>query len=302
MCVMGDTADVGSATDNSKEQRNLFLRDYCRIPRWVLASAVLCACVYGLLTSAFQICSVETATEKAEKAVTRTCDGPGVTDAGVVAIALLIVLLIAPDMSEVGVFGVSLKRRLAAAERDASDSKQTAENVATQLQLLRIETLSQAAAVANAQASVVNNFGDFFGRDDAVALPGLESALPVKGEAFTHDVEPGPKTSAPRPEVAANFAQMVNRLIWNWEVIAASLDLPPYPRDGRSDIPRLFVSGVEAARFANLFSKELRVVRAARNSVAHARAISEQDLQTAVDLSEQLLGILEDKPDQASAS
>jgi hypothetical protein len=82
--------------------------NYFRGPRWTVAFAVLLTCVFGLLAGWFEVCSVETA----GTTVTRTCNGPSITDAGAVAIAFLIVLLLAPDMSEVGVFGVSLKRRL----------------------------------------------------------------------------------------------------------------------------------------------------------------------------------------------
>jgi hypothetical protein len=111
----------------------------CSSPSWYLGF------IGGLLGSRFHVCKHETITKGAETTVTNTCGAPGVSDAEVVAIALFVVLLLVPDMSEVGVFGVSLKRRLAAAEEKASESIAKAENLQHQLQVqsLRVETLTQ---------------------------------------------------------------------------------------------------------------------------------------------------------------
>jgi hypothetical protein len=90
-----------------------------RALRWAFVIVVLLLCARGLLHSDFEICKVETVTAKDGPTVTKTCSGPSVTDAGVVAVALLIVLMLTPDMSEVGIFGISLKTRLQAAEGKA---------------------------------------------------------------------------------------------------------------------------------------------------------------------------------------
>ena len=107
---------------------------------------VLTVCVNGLLHSDFEICKVETVTTKDGPTVTKTCTGPSVTDAGVVAVALLIVLALAPDMSEVGVFGLSLKTRLKATEEKANRLESQ-----LQMQNLRVDTLSQNSNSASAQ-------------------------------------------------------------------------------------------------------------------------------------------------------
>lgn len=240
-----------------------------RAVRWTIALFVLAGCVGGLLTSTFSICTVETVTAKGEETVTSTCDGPTVTDAGVVAVTLFIVLLLVPDMSEVGIFGVSLKRRLEAAETKA-------ERLETQLmaQTQRVDLLSQNVATASAQGGNV-----YFLSGDS--LGALDANLPNKMRLFLEGGKAGPLpietlTSDQEPDPA-----LVVKLLDNWEKIR-SFDaiLPP----------------AELSRFRTVFDQELQVVQAARNTVAHSRTISTSDLQKAVDISEQLVNALRGTP------
>lgn len=273
-----------------------------RVPRWAIAIGVLVWCVCGLLASDFEICKIETVTGKDGPTVTKTCDGPSVTDAGVVAVALLIVLMLAPDMSEVGVFGLSLKARLQAAEGKAAASEAKADKLETQLQMqsLRVDNLTQSVAAASAQASGNNVFiGEEF-------LKRVSSDLPDKGRDFIEGLVPPPTEGVaptPTPSYTQNerSPERVNpdlalQLIDNWETIAASLDLPPYRLGGREAIARIPVTADESSRFRNVFADELQIVRAARNTVAHSAPISNDDLQKAVDISKQLLDILRRTP------
>lgn len=265
--------------------------DYGQRPRWLLVFAVLLACIYGLFTSSFSICSDQTVSKGAEKTITQTCKGPAVSDAGVVALALLIVLLVAPDMSEVGAFGVSLKRRLAAAEEKASESKAKSDALETRLliQDVKIESLSQSSAAASAHAKA-----DIFINQLPINFQELAvSSLHDKEEALQLSMAAGPAADSDHLDerVVPNAEKSV-RLIRNWEILAASLDLPPHRRGGRPDIPRVKVSGLQAERFDALFADQLQVVRAARNSVAHSSPITDQELDAAVNISEELLRIL----------
>ncbi|UXA16743.1 hypothetical protein [Mycobacterium sp. SMC-4] len=257
---------------------------------------VLIWCVWGLLAGDFEICSLETVTGEDGSTETRTCDGPSVTDAGVVAVALLILLMLAPDMSEVGVFGLSFKARLQAAEGKAAASEAKADKLETQLhmQSLRVDNL----AAANAQATGNNVFiGEEF-------LKRLSSDLPDKGRVFLEGLVP-PLTKGLAPSPLASDTQegspdrvdarLALQLIDNWEMLAATLDLPPY-RPGRDAVPRVPVTAEDSHRFRNVFADELQIVRAARNTVAHSAPISNDDLQKAVAMSEQLLDILRRTP------
>lgn len=271
-----------------------------RVVRLTVALGGLLVFAGLLLNSSFEICNVKTETGKDGTTVTKTCDGPTATDASVIAVALLFVLLLAPDMSEVGVFGVSLKRRLEAAEKKASDSEAKSDRLESQLQMqnLRVDTLAQNVAAANAQAT--NNVY-LYSSDD---IKKIDSELPNKVEAFTRGNIPEPPViqwtpiDGERPsEDEQSYASLAMRIIENWEILAASLDLPPYPRVSRSDLPKIKLTANQAEQFRFLFEEELQIVRAARNNVAHAKAVSIDDLRSAVDISEQLLTTLTTSPD-----
>lgn len=265
--------------------------DFGRVPRWIVASLVLLSCVTGLLGSGFHVCKDETVSKGADITRTHTCNTPGVTDAGVVAVALLIVLLIAPDMSEVGVFGVSLKRRLVAAEGKASASEAKAERLETQLQVqnLRVDNLTQSVATANAQG-----IGQVIITTEQIKK--VDSEMSRKVATFNWDelVEQTfaelQRSAEPRQDPA-----LVPRIIQNWEIIAASLDLPPHG-PGRGGIPRVAITAEQSEQFRFLFEEEIQIVRAARNTVAHAQPIADDALKAAVDISEQLLEILRRDP------
>src|SRR5262245_22127421 len=90
-----------------------FLSDHAfRGLRWLCIAAILAFCLIGLYRGSFDVCTVETTTAADGQVVKKTCEGPAVTDASVVATALLLLLLAVPDVSEIDAFGVSLKRRV----------------------------------------------------------------------------------------------------------------------------------------------------------------------------------------------
>lgn len=179
-------------------------------------------------------------------------------------------------MSEVGIFGVSLKRRLAAAETKAESSEKKAERLETQLmaQTQRVDLLSQNVATASAQGGNVYFLsGDSLGALDAnlpnkmrLFLEG-EKVGPLPTETLTSDQEPDPS--------------LVVKLLENWKTIRSFDTILP---------PR------ELNRFRTVFDQELQVAQAARNTVAHSRPISTNDLQKAVDISEQLVNALRGTP------
>ncbi|MUL47107.1 hypothetical protein FZI85_04045 [Mycobacterium sp. CBMA293] len=229
------------------------------------------------------------------------------TDAGTVAVALLIVLLLAPDMSEIGVFGVSLKRRLAAAEDKASKSEAKAENLETQVQIqsARIENLTVSLAAANATAGAAANAQvhqhQYFLSGSPAERAEAEkfgAELPGKAEAFVRGEITHPAATASAPDEHKADPVLATQLIENWETLAASLDLPPSRRGARSDFLRIKVTSERAEEFQMIFDEELRFVRLARNNVAHAQPITNQELHSAVDVSTELLRILRTPPSQ----
>ena len=256
--------------------------DAWRYPRWIAALAILGVSLAGLFREWFDVCKVETI-DAAKTVTTMTCSQPVVTDAGVVATALLIFLLIAPDMSEVGIFGLSLKRRVQAAEQNASDSKVKTDLLENRVHVqdARIDSVSQSVATAASHASV----GPILIGDKAIehALSGL----PEKAQAF----QSGQGTPLEQESDSVD-PQKATSLIQNWELIAASLDLPPYRFRRGPTTRRIPLTADLASRFASVFADELQIVRAARNTVAHAGLIGADELNSAVEISESLLGIL----------
>jgi hypothetical protein len=122
----------------------------------------------------------------------------------------------------------------------------------------------------------------------------LESELSEKAKAYSRGDVPmstsgesltGTGVQVPDPALVA-------LILRNLELIAASLDLPPYRRGGRVDVPRLKLTTPEIVEIAGLFEEEIQLVRAARNTVAHAGFMSTEVLRVDVDVSEQLLRII----------
>lgn len=258
--------------------------------RWTLVVLGFFGVVVLLLANRFEVCTIETSTGNDGSTVTKTCKGPEVTDASVVAVAALLVLLIVPDMSEVGIFGVSLKRRLAQAEQKVSESEAKAERLENRLEIqnLRVDTLSQNLVAANAQA--VNNVYLVSTED----IKNIDAALPEKARMYARGEVPSmPATGFLAPEAEEKLDPlMVVRLIQNWETLAWYLSLTPYHRGANAEDIGIAISLHQANLFRRLFEDELNIVRAARNNVAHAKPITDDDLSSAVDISERLLEAL----------
>lgn len=247
----------------------------------------------------FHTCKEETAKKGAELTETRTCTPPTVSDAGVVAVGLLLILLIVPDMSEVGVFGISLKRRLQAAEQKAAESKATADVLETRMQVQnsRIDTLSQNLANANAQA--VNNVYLVTGEE----LKQQTEQLQEKAQAFRRGEDSIPTTTDTLAEMSETLAdpELAVKLIYNYETIMGSLGITDYHPIGVGPIPLYRISREDHERFMTLFGSELETIRAARNNVAHAKPIPADDLRRAVQLSDDLVEILKNSPSRGGA-
>lgn len=264
-----------------------------RAIRWTIAFGGLLFFVVLLLSNRFEVCKVESATGKDGTTVTKTCDRPTVSDASVVAVGLVLVLLLAPDMSEVGVLGVSLKRRLEAAEQKATDSEAKADRLENQLQMqnLRVDTLSQNVAAAHATSNVYVVSSD--------EIKKVDSELPRKAEAFSRGEVLEPRVAEGPPPSADEEKQdpfLVSRILENWEILAASLNLSPRSRGARGDLLRVKMTAEQIDQFRFLFEEEIQIVRAARNNVAHAMPIPNEDFQRTVDISEQLVRILRNPP------
>lgn len=132
-----------------------------RLLRWILAAILIFGA--GLLpglANIYQICREELA-QVGNEGVVRVCAPPSVADFPVVAGVLLIVVLLAPDLSEVSIGVLNLKQRVA----DQGEKQQSLEK-----ELNRLEMTVQNTVVRQEQTAetIVQ----------PVDLPGLIQALP----------------------------------------------------------------------------------------------------------------------------
>lgn len=102
-------------------------------------------------------------------AIVEVCRGPTVTDVVVVASGVLVVLLLAKEFQEIGLFGFSLKNRVEQQEQRAS-------KLESALALLTLKVDASAAAAATATANVILVTPD--------QVRGLRERAPEKSEEF----------------------------------------------------------------------------------------------------------------------
>jgi hypothetical protein len=175
-------------------------------------------------------------------------------------------------MNEVGMFGISLKKRVEDAERRVGNFENRLE-----VQNTRIESMVQSAASASVEA----NFSPVYVGDASIVQ--ARENLPAKEEAFRkgQDADSSWKMD---PELNSGG---IGEIIANWETIARRLAITPYGGGARESM-----HPDDVGSFMEFFGEEIQVVRAVRNAVAHARPVSSNELQSAIDISRELLEIM----------
>lgn len=263
-----------------------FLANGLRVVRWTIAGSALLIISIAGLAGAFETCSTKTSASSQEI----QCGPPTLSDPTVLAIGLLIVLLVLPDLSEVGVLGVTLKRRIEAAEKrvDKESHRVTDLQSLSAIQQMRLESiaLNQTISGASAQASLVVT---------PDVLRELQVGITEKGEAYLRR-EPIPDTALPTIEQSDEVAVRSAKVIRLWEEIRrATIDgAQVYPAQVSitEDQPLHTERPTRVERFVRVFADELQAVRTVRNAVAHAAPVSRVDLDRAIDVAARLLSIL----------
>lgn len=235
----------------------------------------------GLLISAFEAC---TRTSSATSAET-VCRPPQLNDASVLAFVLLLLLLLWPDLSHFAAFGVSVKRRADSAERAAMEAR---DRVAEVQSLLVNQLTSSSASASNVL---------YF---NAPGAPGKEQLDEVvrDTESRSSEASPGPAEDRPQffgPDTAdpdqVESALLGAEIIKNWETIRRRLDYPSSIQR-ISDAPRRsdeWTLAAEQRVLALDYKRELDVLRAVRNSIAHGIPVEIDDLREARELSRRIL-------------
>ena len=245
--------------------------------RWSLAIALLAFGVVGGLLQWFNTCE-----EKAldNGTVVSTCRDPSISDAAVVFAGVLFLLMIAPDFEEAGLFGFSLKRRVAQAEKKAADVERQLAVFA-----VRLENVATASATANANINIFP--GELLTPE---VLRAVNQRFDEKRQRYAAGQAVERDIARPVRPVGEEDASLRADLLAVWEELSSILQLTPGAR--RAERPNEYEIGLaRRQRFINLFGEELEVVRAARNAVAHARPVDTEALREAVEVGRKLLAL-----------
>lgn len=261
------------------------MRSIARGVRWVLASLLLLVGLAAFQRGWIDSCTTTVTERSGGQEVATVCAPVAINSGLVLSGVLLFLVLVWPDLAEVGAFGVTMKRRVAAAEDKAESA---AIEVATlgnriEVQALRVDNAVSSASTASASATVPIMIG-------GLELNKAAQGLGGKIEAFKSGQSHVPQaTREPTAEQNALRVELLENAEWLREAFPSvyrSRNLPPDPRR----VPDADEKG-RVGRFLHVFGEELEIVRAARNAVAHAQPLSDDELEKAVDISRRLRDI-----------
>jgi hypothetical protein len=184
-----------------------------------MSVAVVVAGVLFVLLGDPRVC--RNALPEAAKEAVRVCDPPALTDVPVVALALIVLLLLAPDLGETGIAGVTVKRLAEEAKADAA----TARADVAAVRLTVTQQMHQAAtASSTAHATTVVQAGEAAVLTALAELGLLRGADPVqRGSPDTPAAAPHRLPVAPGAEHALLLSESLDR---------ARALLPPEWQDG----------------------------------------------------------------------
>lgn len=265
------------------------------LPSWRLLAiaGLLCFALLGSFLGWFQICSDSLA---ADGTVVPLCRPPVATDLAVLVGLTVLLALVWDQLSEMGIPGLfTLKRRIDQAEsmirithEETEKQARKQEQLETQMALtvMRFEQSLLSTATASSNASI----GDVYILNES-SLSKMAEDLPEKASAGRRKNHP-PNVTAPA-EVSPERAILVSRLLSAWAQIQAWLEPPAAGIEGMELTPLEYEEATDRRhRFLALFREELQAVRAARNTAAHSRPISDEALEEALKIAHELLRIL----------
>jgi hypothetical protein len=249
--------------------------------RWPIAAAILTFGIVGTLGHWFETCAEEADAGKTVLA----CRDPSVSDASVVFMGVMFLLLIAPDFDEAGLFGFALKRRI---------QHQEERQVQLERQLTVVSSRLEAVATANASASATINLqlsesllrqaraGIEQKHRDFEKLVRVTRPVAAASEPTERDGQPSTAVSDTDADLRAELlrlAEELNRLVFQGE----------YSGHSTRDLEWALAQNDLKSRFTTLFADELEVVRVARNAVAHAQPLDHKVLVGTADVARELV-------------
>lgn len=255
-----------------------------RTARYVVLLVLLVGYSFGV--TFYRECTVTHSVNVLNKVSTTTVCGPPTVTSAVVLIAILLaVILLWPDLTEITVLGVSLKRQVAQATARAveAEKKVTVVEEALQVQQLRIDTAMTAAATATATASSTNHIHIGTERpwshDEAVRLRRFEDDL------ITASIEKDEPVPEPVPADVPTDSLSI-RLLRNYELLAEIIGL------GSKRPNRTFVRNRSRSPQMQWFVDDnaaaIQSVRNLRNAIAHGQSVERRDVEAGISVIETL--------------
>ncbi|MGS0561828.1 hypothetical protein [Microbacterium aurugineum] len=166
-----------------------------RVLRYLLVLVIVGLAVYLSLTGWFQVCEV---VDSEKDGITRTCSGPNLTSAGVLAAVIFVLLLLWPDLSEFSAFGVTLKKLVEKVEEKVTETRDKTTHIDD-------TTTATRSRLEDLQATVTTQGGDISERlsliqSDLTSLNEREAerdSAPPYSEAVPFPAETAPLPPAP---------------------------------------------------------------------------------------------------------
>ncbi|MFJ8910837.1 hypothetical protein [Amycolatopsis sp. NPDC102389] len=304
--VSPDPAKVVDAKAESDESDPAGLARATRLRRGAAFLLVVLLVLLAMLSyrwPAFEICRD---TAAANSSVVTLCN-PWTTQ-DLVPFIVLVGFLLLPDLSELNIFNlISIKREVKSAKAEA-------EVIKARQEALEVRFASAVSQVSSQQTSVVNH-SHFYNDQRASELPGSidkkvhdiderhggsTSDDPVNGgqhaertpDRETEPVESRDRVSSEESNGSTDASSVSIDMITddvlklgilnNWEQLSEGLQLGSYYRISQDSFTPA------RRRFLDLFKEEIGTVRAVRNSIAHAKPVSREDLIGAYDAVRQL--------------
>lgn len=195
------------------------------------------------------------------------------TSAGVLLLLLLVAALLWPDISEITVLGVSLKRKVAQAQVAAETARERIEQLREVVQFQ--QTQIEAVTTATATNTTNIHFGDGALREDQ------RERLRRQAEEVRAESPKDQDPDAEQPSSKASDGELKLQVLSEFQTLSDLLGLSTERGRGR------LVSKDHRRRAVQQFFLEdhagpVRSVRAVRNAVAHAQPVSREDLENAL--------------------
>lgn len=230
----------------------------------------------GATTAAlgYRECSI-TGTLKADDTVVAltTCAPPTVTSATILLFLMLVVALLWPDISEITVLGVSLKRKVAEARAAAESARESVEHLRDIVQYQ--QTQIDAVTTATATNTTTIHFGD------GTRLEEVRGRLRKQAEDVREDTRGEPAQDSEHPPTDLSDSELKIRVLSDFQIFSDLLGLSDHRGRGQvlsKDHHRRAIQQF----FLDDHAGPIRSVRAVRNAVAHSQDVSREDLENAL--------------------